>query len=177
MASTSHAWWWAPDGTHQSGTSMGALGVISPRFWSKPFYFPKIWWRCEVLGGVKSSFTPKDFWAWYVLILSCCFSISPPPLFFKLIITNHMHLYSLFGVILILFFSFQGCPKYIQALGDDQLLLSAIGWGEEKEACCCANLGCSETSNANLKKKLTAKEQAWKSADLALEGAERQAKS
>ena len=38
-------------------------------------------------------------------------------------------------------------------------------------------LAVAETSNANLKKKLTAKEQAWKSADLALEGAERQAKS
>ena len=34
-----------------------------------------------------------------------------------------------------------------------------------------------ENSNAELKKKLTAKEQAWKSADLALEGAKRQAES
>ena len=34
-----------------------------------------------------------------------------------------------------------------------------------------------ETSNANLKKKLTAKEQARKSADSTLEGAERQAES
>ena len=38
-------------------------------------------------------------------------------------------------------------------------------------------LAVAETSNADLKKKLTAKEQAQKSADLALEGAERQAES
>ena len=34
-----------------------------------------------------------------------------------------------------------------------------------------------ENSNVELKKKLAAKEQAWKSADSALEGAERQAES
>ena len=47
--------------------------------------------------------------------------------FFKLITTRHMHLYFLFGMMLIPFFSFQGYPKYIQARGDDQLHLSAIG--------------------------------------------------
>ena len=34
-----------------------------------------------------------------------------------------------------------------------------------------------ENSNTDLRKKLTVEEQAWKSADLALEGAERQADS
>ena len=38
-------------------------------------------------------------------------------------------------------------------------------------------LAVAENSNADLKKKLTAEEQAQKSADLALEGVERQAKS
>ena len=38
-------------------------------------------------------------------------------------------------------------------------------------------LAVAETSNADLKKKLTAKEQARKSADSALEGAKRQAES
>ena len=38
-------------------------------------------------------------------------------------------------------------------------------------------LAVAETSNADLKKKLTAKEQAQKSANSALEGAERQAES
>ena len=55
------------------------------------------------------------------------FSFFPPPPFFKLITTKHMHLYSLFGVILIPLFLFQGCPKYVQARRDDQLPLSAIG--------------------------------------------------
>ena len=56
------------------------------------------------------------------------FSFSPPP-FFLLITTKHMHLYSLFGVILIPFLSFffQGYPKYVQARGDDQLPLLAVG--------------------------------------------------
>ena len=65
--------WWI---MHQLGTSMGALGVMLPQRWSKPFCSPKIWWSYEVLGGVKSSFIPKGFWAWYVLILPCCFSLS-----------------------------------------------------------------------------------------------------
>ena len=38
-------------------------------------------------------------------------------------------------------------------------------------------LAIAKNNNAELKKKLTAEEQAWKSADLALEGAERQAES
>ena len=104
---------------------MGALGVMLPRRWSKPFCSPKIWWSCEVLGGVKSSFILKGFWAWYVLILPYYFFI----------------FYFLFDIILIPTFLFQGCSKYIQARGDDQLPLSATGWGEEKEGYCCANLG------------------------------------
>ena len=38
-----------------------------------------------------------------------------PPFFFKLITTRYMHLYFLFGMMLIPFFSFQGYPKYVQA--------------------------------------------------------------
>ena len=38
-------------------------------------------------------------------------------------------------------------------------------------------LAIAENNNTDLKKKLTAEEQAWKSADAALEGAERQAES
>ena len=98
---------------HQLGTSMGALGVMLPRRWSKPFCSPKIWWSYEVLGGVKSSFIPKGFWAWYVLILPYCFSLS--------------FSFFLFDVIHIPSFSFQGYSKYIQARGDDQLPLSATG--------------------------------------------------
>ena len=55
------------------------------------------------------------------------FSFFPPLFFFKLITTRHMHLYSLFSVILIPFFLFQDCPKYVQARGNDQLPLSTIG--------------------------------------------------
>ena len=44
-----------------------------PWRWSKPFCSPKIWWSCEALGGVKSSFIQKGSWAWYVLIFPGCF--------------------------------------------------------------------------------------------------------
>ena len=75
---------------HQSRTSMEALGITSPRLWSKLFCFPKIWWSCEVLGGMRSSFTPKDFWAWYVLILPCYFSLS----FFFFFLTHNYQTYT-----------------------------------------------------------------------------------
>ena len=47
----------------------------------------------------------------------------------------------------------------------------------KRRAAAVQTLAVAETSNANLKKKLTAKEQARKSADSALEGAKRQAES
>ena len=47
----------------------------------------------------------------------------------------------------------------------------------KRRAAAVQTLAVAETSNANLKKKLTAKEQAQKSANSALEGAERQAES
>ena len=47
----------------------------------------------------------------------------------------------------------------------------------KRRAAVVQTLAVAETSNANLKKKLTAKEQARKSADSALEGAKRQAES
>ena len=47
----------------------------------------------------------------------------------------------------------------------------------KRSAAAVQTLAVAENSNANLKKKLIAKEQARKSADSALEGAERQAES
>ena len=50
--------------------------------------------------------------------------------------------------------------------------------GERKRrAIAVQTLAIAENSNTDLKKKLTVEEQAWKSADAALEGAEKQAES
>ena len=50
--------------------------------------------------------------------------------------------------------------------------------GERKRrAIAVQTLAIAKNSNNDLKKKLTAEEQAWKSADAALEGAEKQAES
>ena len=66
--------------------------------------------------GMVCTYSPLLFFSFFLFFF-----------FFKLIITRNMHLYFLFDVILIPFFSFQGCLKYIQARGDDQLPLSATG--------------------------------------------------
>ena len=47
----------------------------------------------------------------------------------------------------------------------------------KRRATAVQTLAMAKNNNAELKKKLTAEEQAWKSADLALEGAEKQAES
>ena len=47
----------------------------------------------------------------------------------------------------------------------------------KRRAATMQTLAIAENSNIDLKKKLTAKEQAWKSANAALEGAKRQAES
>ena len=144
--------------THQLGTLMGTLGVTSPRLWSKPFCFPKIWWSCEVLGGVKSSYTPKDFWAWYVLIPSCCCSLSPPPLFFKLITSRHMHLYFLFGMMLIPFFRFKAIQNTFRLEEMTNSCYQQLDEERKMRAAAVQTLAVAKNSNADLKKKLTVEE-------------------
>ena len=153
---------------HQSGTSMGALDVMLPRCWSKPLCSPKIWWSCEALGGVKlagvkSSFTLKGFWAWYVYILPGCFSFS-----FFFYLTQHSFLLFCFKAVQSTFRLEEISNSLFQQLEEERKMRAAAA---------VQTLAIAENSNTNLKKKLTAEEQARKSADAALKGAERQAES
>ena len=88
-----------------------------------------------------------------------------------------MHLYFLFGIMLIPFFRFKTIQNtfkleemtnsYYQQLDDEM----------KRRVAAVQILVVAENSNANLKKKLTAEEQARKNADWALESEERQAES
>ena len=148
---------------HQLGTSMGALGAMLPRRWSKPFCSPKIWWSYEALGGVKFSFTLKGFWAWYVYILPSCFSFSF--LFFYL--AQHSFL----------FFFFKAVQSTFRLKEMSNSLSQQLEEERKMRATAVQTLTIAGNSNTDLKKRLTAEEQARKSADAALEGAERQVES
>ena len=97
--------------------------------------------------------------------------------FFFFITIRHMHLYFLFGIMLIPFFRFKTIQNtfkleemtnsYYQQLDDER----------KRRVATVQILVVAENSNANLKKKLTAEEQARKNADSALESVERQAES
>ena len=88
-----------------------------------------------------------------------------------------MHLYSLFGVILIPFLSFKAVQNTFKLEEMTNSLYQQLDEERKKRAAAVQTLAIAENSNTNLKKKLTAEEQARKSADAALEGAERQAES
>ena len=88
-----------------------------------------------------------------------------------------MHLYSLFGVILIPFFSFKAVQNMFRLEEMTNPLYQQLDDERKMRVAVVQTLAIAENSNTDLKKKLTAKEQARKSADTALEGAERQAES
>ena len=88
-----------------------------------------------------------------------------------------MHLYSLFGVILIPFFSFKAVQNMFRLEEMTNPLYQQLDDERKMRVAVVQTLAIAENNNTDLKKKLTAKEQARKSADTALEGVERQAES
>ena len=50
----------------------GGIGCHVASALEQTLLHPKEMVELRGFGGVRSSFTPKDFWAWYVLILHCC---------------------------------------------------------------------------------------------------------
>ena len=52
----------------------GGIGCHVASALEQTLLHPKEMVELRGFGGVRSSFTPKDFWAWYVLILHYCFS-------------------------------------------------------------------------------------------------------
>ena len=84
-----------------------------------------------------------------------------------------MHLYSLFGVILIPLFTFKAVQNTFRLEEMTNPLYQQLDDERKRRAAAVQTLAITENSNTDLKKKLTAKEQAQKSADGALKGAER----
>ena len=96
---------------------------------------------------------------------------------FKLITTRHMHIYFLFGMMLIPFFRFKAIQNMFRLEEITNSCYQQLDEERKRRATTVQTLAIAENSNANLKKKLAANEQTRKSADLVLEGVERQAVS
>ena len=88
-----------------------------------------------------------------------------------------MHLYFLFGMILIPFFCFKVIQNTFRLEEMTNSCYQQLDDERKRKAAAVQTLVVAENSNADLKKKLTAEEQAWKSAELALDNAERHAES
>ena len=88
-----------------------------------------------------------------------------------------MHLYSLFGVILTPFFLFKAVQNTFRLEEMTNSLYQQLDEERKRRAAAVQTLAIAENSNTDLKKKLTAEEQARKSTDVALEDVERQAES
>ena len=88
-----------------------------------------------------------------------------------------MHLYSLFGVILIPFFSFKAIQNTFRLEEMTNSLYQQLDEERKRKAAAVQTLVIAENSNTDLKKKLTAEEQARKNVDAVLEGVKRQVES
>ena len=88
-----------------------------------------------------------------------------------------MHLYFLFGMVLIPFFRFKAIQNTFRLEEMTNSCYQQLDDERKRRAAAVQTLVVVENSNADLKKKLIAKEQARKSAKSALDSAERQAES
>ena len=88
-----------------------------------------------------------------------------------------MHLYFLFGMMLIPFFHFKAIQNTFRLEEITNSIYQQLDEERKMRVAAVQTLAVAKNSNANLKKKLTAEEQARKSADSALDSAERQAES
>ena len=88
-----------------------------------------------------------------------------------------MHLYFLFGMMLIPFFRFKAIQNTFRLEEMTNSCYQQLDEERKMRVAAVQTLAVAKNSNANLKKKLTAEEQARKSADSALDSVERQAES
>ena len=88
-----------------------------------------------------------------------------------------MHLYFLFGMMLIPFFRFKAIQNTFKFEEMNNSCYQQLDEERKRRVAAVQTLAVVENSNADLKKKLTVEEQAWKSADSALDSTERQAES
>ena len=106
---------------------------------------------------MKSSSKLNDFWAWYVFIFS--------------------QFFFLFDTTLILFFFLKAIQSTFRIEEMYHSISQQLDDKRKRRTAAAQTLTIAENSNVDLRKKLTAEEQARKSADATLKGAETQAKS
>ena len=97
--------------------------------------------------------------------------------FYLFITTRHIHLYFLFGMILIPFFHFKAIQNTFRLEELTNSCYQQLDDERKRRAAAVQTLVVAENNNADLKKKLTVEEQARKSVDSALESEERQVES
>ena len=88
-----------------------------------------------------------------------------------------MHLYFLFGMMLIPFFRFKAIQNTFRLEEITNSIYQQLDEERKRRAAAVQTLAVAENSNADLKKKLIVEEQTRKNADSALDSAERQAES
>ena len=132
-----------------------------PQFWRKLSCSPETWWSYEDLRGVKSSSTLNDSWAWYVFFFYS---------FFFIYLTQYSSL-SFF------FFFLKAVQSTFKLEEMTNSLSQQLDDERKRRVAAVQTLTIVKNSNADLRKKLTAEEQARKSADAVLKGAGRQAES
>ena len=88
-----------------------------------------------------------------------------------------MHLYFLFGMMLIPFFHFKAIQNTFKLEEITNSIYQQLDEERKRRAAAVQTLAVAENSNADLKKKLIVEEQTRKNADSALDSAERQAES
>ena len=107
---------------------------------------------------MTSSFKLNDFWAWYVFIFSQFF-------------------FFLFDTTLILFFFLKAIQSTFRIEEMYHSISQQLDDERKRRSTAVQTLAIAEDSNADLRQKLKAEEQAKKSSDAALKGAETQAES
>ena len=128
--------WWT---THQLEISMGVLGAMSPRPWSRLCCFLRIWLSYEVKEKWGFPQCQKIFGHGMMLTLGCCRFVFVVFFFFKKIYNYHIYILLIcYGTDHFLL----GYLSHFQAWRDNQLLLPAVGWWKKKEAYNCANINC-----------------------------------
>ena len=88
-----------------------------------------------------------------------------------------MHLYFLFGMMLIPFFHFKAIQNTFRLEEITNSIYQQLDEERKRRAAAVQTLAVAENSNADLKKKLIVEEQTRKNADSALDSVERQAES
>ena len=135
---------------HKSGVSTGVLDAMWPHLQRRLYYFPMTWPSCGILGETRFSLTSRDTWALYDVV----------PLFY------------LFIMLLTLFFQAVQATFKVEEITN--CCYQKLDDERKRRVLAVQSFNIADQSIKDLRKKLAKEEKARKSADLALEGAQRQ---